>query len=80
MKEPITLEAQARALRTLTGLPLAHCRRVLVLARTESHRGMVMKRRATVASRQMSLEDAPVSREQARAMFAEIRSNLEAVS
>lgn len=76
MREPITLPAQARALRALTGLPLAHCRRVLVLARTEFHRGVVMKRRATIAKKQMELDEQPVSGEVIAAEFAKIRAKL----
>jgi len=57
MREPISIPAQARALRSLTGLPLAHCRRIIVMARAEMHKAMVLKRRATVAAHQLSFEE-----------------------
>lgn len=76
MKEPISIPAQARALRSLTGLPLAHCRRIIVMARAEIHRGMVMKRRETVSVRQLSLEEQPADPALIAEGFAKIRQML----
>lgn len=76
MREPISINAQARALRSLTGLALAHCRRIIVMARAEMHRDMVMKRRATVASRQAELSEQPAPADEVAAAFARIRREL----
>ena len=79
MREPISLPAQARALRSLTGLPLAHCRRIIVMARAEMQKRMVMKRRATVAARQLSLDEIPASPDEVVEAFAEMRRSLQEV-
>jgi len=75
----LSVPAQARALRSLTGLPLAHCRRIIVLAAAELHQGMVMKRRATMALRQLSLEEQPADPAVVSDGFAQIRKMLSEV-
>lgn len=79
MREPISILAQARALRSLTGLPLAHCRRIIVMARAEMHKGMVMKRRATMALHQAELHEQPADPAEVAATFAEIRREIAGV-
>lgn len=76
MKLPSSLAAQARALRSLTGIPLAHCRRILVLAAAERAKKTVMTRRATISAKQLELHEQPVSEEIITAEFAKLRAML----
>lgn len=76
MREPISIPAQARALRSLTGLALAHCTRIIIMARAEMQRSAVMKRRETISARQLDLEDQPADPETIAAGFAEMRKML----
>jgi hypothetical protein len=76
MKEPISIPAQARALRSITGLALAHCTRIIIMARAEMQRSAVMKRRRTVAARQLDLEEQPADPATVAAGFAKIREML----
>jgi len=85
MKTPLSLNAQARALRSLTGLPLAHCRRIMVMANAEKHRNFVMRQRSARATgraarvEQLGFSDVRASDEEVARTFAEIRRNLEEV-
>lgn len=76
MKEPLSINAQARALRSLTGLPLAHCVRIIIMARAEMQKASVMKRRATIEARQLTLEEQPADPAVIAEGFAEIRRKL----
>ena len=79
MKEPLSIHAQARALRSLTGLSLAHCRRIIVMARAEMHRASVMKRRGTISARQLTLEEQPADPAVIAQEFAKMRAMLAGV-
>lgn len=71
-----SLIGQAAALRKLTGLSMAKCRRIIALVDVEFSRQRVVRRRATVAARQPSLDEQPVSEAEAAEMFSRIRANL----
>lgn len=82
MKTPLSLNAQARALRSLTGLPLAHCRRIMVMANAEKHRSFVMRSRATrarIREDQLDFSARRPSDDEVARSFEEIRRNLEGV-
>lgn len=80
MKEPLSLSAQARALRSLTGLSLAHCRRILVMARAEMHKESALRRKAAhVAARQLQLDEQPAAPDVVAAEFQKIREMLAGV-
>ena len=78
MREPLSIHAQARALRSLTGLSLAHCLRIIVMARAQMHKASAAKRRSP-SPRQLTLEEMPASPEEVVSAFAEIRRNLSEV-
>lgn len=79
MKEPLSIHAQARALRSLTGLSLAHCRRIIVMARAEMHRATALKRRGTTTARQLTLEEQPADPAVIAQEFAKMRAMLAGV-
>lgn len=74
MKLLAGLNSHARALRTLTGLPLAHCVRIMVAALSMPPRRLVPKRRA--ALRQPELSEQLATTEEVLAEIRKIRSQL----
>ena len=79
MRNPITVNAQARALRSLTGLPLSRCRRIILMAADELRKGSVRARHRTISERQLSLDEIPASPDEIESGFARIRMELQEV-
>lgn len=77
MRQPLTIPAQARALKSLTGLPLAHCRRILVKCHEEADASRRSKLRATRAAvRQLALDEQAMAPEDVIQQFAKLREAL----
>lgn len=76
MSEPLSIPAQARALRGLTGIPLAHCRRIIAMAAAERQKAREIKRRAARAPHQLELAEQPLDDATISEGFARIRETL----
>jgi hypothetical protein len=76
MSRALCLPAQARALRSLTGLSLPKCRRILSLVDLEFAKHRVMSRRNNGQTSQPGLDDQPISAEDAAEAFANLRREL----
>lgn len=75
-RDPLSISAQARALRGLTGLPLGRCRRIIVLARDEICGRKLRRRRRPAVVRQMELSDLSASLAEVHAAFDEVRRRI----
>lgn len=71
-----SLTGQVEALRSLTGLSRAKCRRIISLVEVEFSHQRVVRRRETVAARQADLDEAPLSEAEAAVMFSRLRADL----